>query len=85
MKILKSKILYIGESEKEYNRISSIIKNPWNQVFWANNFESAMKESIMKSLDLIICCEKLEEMDGFQVYTILNNEILKNYHIAINK
>lgn len=78
MQILKSKILLIGDSEKKCNHITEIIKNPWNQVICASNFELAMKESILKSFDLVICFEELSDMNAFQVYSVLNSEILKN-------
>lgn len=78
MQILNSKILLIGESEKKCNYICNIIKNPWNQVVCATNIELAMKESILKSFDLIICFEELGDMNAFQVYTVLNTEIFKN-------
>jgi DNA-binding CsgD family transcriptional regulator len=37
-----------------------------------------MKETIIKSFDLIICFEECGLMNGFQIYTILNTEIIKN-------
>ncbi len=78
MQILNSKILIIGDSEKKCSSVIKTIQNPWNQVVCAHNIEQAMKESILKSLDLIICFEECGEMKAFQIYTILNSEILKD-------
>ena len=78
MKMFKSKILLIGESKNRCNYIIDIIKKPWIEVIVVSSIEMAIKVSMKEQIDLIICYDDLIESSAFQVYSVLNDNILRN-------
>lgn len=73
-----TRILLIGASEESSNLIASVIQKLGFDVVFVNNIEMAIQKTLKDLPDLIICYYDLNELNGFQVYNILDNEILKD-------
>lgn len=78
METFKNHILLISKSERQCRPILEVINEPWNNIVTVHHLEMAIKESLKNQFDLVICYDDLSESNAFQIYTVLNNEVLKN-------
>jgi len=78
MRTSPANILLIGASEESSNFLLTTIRKLGIDVVFVSNIEMVLQKSMKEQPDLIICFYELNELNGFQVYSILNNEILKN-------
>ena len=78
MKTTEFKVLLIEPSGVNNHLLLEILYNLEIVVVKVNNIESAIHKAISFSPDLIICQEEFGDYTGFQVYNMLEKEILKN-------
>lgn len=78
MKTTQSKILLIGESEESSKMFIDILTKESYRVIFVRNIEIAIQKLMKELPDLVICFYDLHDLNGFQLYNILDNEILKN-------
>ena len=78
MKITQSNVLLIGESEESSRMFIDILTNEGYRVIFVRNIEIAIQKLMKELPDLIVCFYDLKDLNGFQLYNILDNEILKN-------
>lgn len=73
-----TRILLVGTSEESSNFILSVLRKLGFNVAFATNIEMSIQKALKELPDLIICFYDLNELSGFQVYNILDNEIFKH-------
>ncbi|WP_163325214.1 response regulator transcription factor [Draconibacterium mangrovi] len=78
MKTTQSNLLLIGESEVSSKMFIDVLAKENYHVTFVSNIEIAIQKLMKELPDLIICFYDINELNGFQVYNILDNEILKN-------
>lgn len=78
MKTAGYKVLLIEPSGNRKKLLLDILRNLDLVVVQVNSIETAIQKAISLSPDLIICQEEFGDYTGFQVYNMLENEILKN-------
>jgi len=78
MDTFRNQILLICKSERQCRPILEVINEPWNKIVTVHHLEMAIKESLKNQFDLVICHDDLSESNAFQIYTVLNNEVLGN-------
>ncbi|WP_297098651.1 response regulator transcription factor [uncultured Draconibacterium sp.] len=78
MKTTQSNLLLIGESEASSKMFIDVLAKENYHVTFVSNIEIAIQKLMKELPDLIICFYDINELNGFQVYNILDNEILKN-------
>ncbi|MDX8339502.1 LuxR C-terminal-related transcriptional regulator [Draconibacterium sp. IB214405] len=78
MKTTQRNILLIGESEGASKLFIDVLTKEGFQVIYVRNIEIAIQKLMKELPDLILCFYDLNDLNGFQVYNILDNEILKN-------
>ncbi|WP_347840912.1 response regulator transcription factor [uncultured Draconibacterium sp.] len=78
MKTTQSNVLLIGESEASSKMFIDVLAKEGYRVSFVSNIEIAIQKSLRNLPDLIICFYDLNDLNGFQVYNILDNELLKN-------
>lgn len=78
MKTTEFKVLLIERSGMRNKMLIEILSNLDIFVVIANTIDSAFQKAISFSPDLIICQEDFGEYTGFQVYNMLEREILRN-------
>jgi DNA-binding NarL/FixJ family response regulator len=78
MKTSQLVLLLIGDSEDLRGSFAEMLGLMEHRVIYADTIEKAIEKSLNDFPDLIICFFEMRDLNGFQVYNILNNELLKN-------
>src|SRR5690554_2926059 len=77
MKKPEARVLFIESSVNKNKILIQILTVLGYNVFTVANIEEAIHKTITLPPDIIICNEDFEEYNGFQIYTMLENDLLK--------
>ncbi len=78
MNISDKNVLLIGKSEDSSKFFIETIEGKGAKVIYVSTIEMAIQQSLNALPDVIVCFYELNDLNGFQVFNILEREILRN-------